>query len=54
MPARMELVHRAESMRGEIGEVQGLNRFLDPDRGLTLSRMGSGSSQATTVVGKAM
>lgn len=39
-------------MQGEVGYVQGLNRFLDPNRESTLSRMGS--DMITPGVGKAM
>lgn len=45
----------ADSLQGKVGYVQGLNRFLDPNSGRTLSRVGSdGSQTATPVVGKAM
>jgi hypothetical protein len=42
-------------MEGELGYVQGLNRFLPSGRTSTLSRMGSEKSNASTPgVGKAM
>jgi hypothetical protein len=45
----------ADSLQGRVGYVQGLNRFLDPNSGRTLSRVGSDGSQTTTPgVGKAM
>jgi flagellar biosynthesis/type III secretory pathway protein FliH len=53
-PRASRAPQRAQSMQGEIGEVQGLNRFLDPNRGSTISRAESGSSQSTIGVGKAV
>jgi hypothetical protein len=54
MPSALGPHRNAESMLGEAGYVQGLNPFLDPDSRSTRSRIGSGSSQATMVLGKAM
>jgi hypothetical protein len=55
IPSRLGPSRQVDSMQGEAGYVQGLNRFLDPNRGSTLSRVGSDGSQTTTPgVGKAM
>ncbi|KAG0647756.1 hypothetical protein D0Z07_6629 [Hyphodiscus hymeniophilus] len=53
-PSKLGQLQRAESMEGEIGEVEHSNQFLDPNRGSTISRLGSGSSNASNRVGKAM
>ena len=52
VPSRLGPQRQVESMQGEVGYVQGLNRFLDPNRESTLSRMGS--DMITPGVGKAM
>lgn len=55
IPSRLDPQRQFERIQGEVGYVQGLDRFLDPGRGSTLSRAESGKSQATTPgVGKAM
>ena len=58
LPSRPGINREVKSVQGELGYVQGLNRFLPNGRASTLSRMGSGSgsdrSNDTPGVGKAI
>lgn len=58
LPSRPGPNKQVKSVQGELGYIQGLNRFLPDGRASTLSRMGSGSgsdkSAETPGVGKAI
>jgi hypothetical protein len=55
VPSMLGAKRQMENMQVGAGYVQGLNKFLDPNRGSTLSRVGGERSQTTTFgVGEAM
>lgn len=55
IPSGLASQRQPVNVQGDLGYVQGLNRFLGPNRGSSLSRMGSERSQVSSPgVGKAV